>query len=92
MKVNEIITTSNKVLNTTYSLYTIVSYSTNARCKATKCMDILKELNSVMKLLIRYLLKYFDNHKLVLKNHKNREHKTQNPLKIFSLHARPLFF
>ena len=36
-------------------------------------MAILKELNSVMKLLISYLLKYFDNHKLVLKNNKNRE-------------------
>ena len=36
-------------------------------------MAILKELISVMKLLISYLLKYFDNHKLVLKNHKNRE-------------------
>ena len=76
MKVNEIITTSNKVLNTTYSLYTeSENDNTNVRCKAkaTKCMAILKELNSVMKLLISYLLKYFDNHKLVLKNHKNRE-------------------
>ena len=43
MKVNEIITTSNKVLNTTHSLYTeSESNNTNARCKTTKFMDILK--------------------------------------------------
>ena len=36
----------------------------------TKCMEIL---NSVMKLIVKYLLRDFDNHKLVLKNHKSME-------------------
>ena len=72
MKITEIITSSNKVLNTTYSLYTSES-NVKSKTRATKCMDILKELNSIMKLVISYLLKDFDNYKLVLKNNKNCE-------------------
>ena len=61
MKLEEIIPTSHKVLNNTYSLYTKSdSNSINARFKEKKCMEILKELNSVIKLLVKYLLRDFD--------------------------------
>ena len=69
MRVIDIITSSKKVLNTTFSLYTSESNVKN-KTKATKCMDILKELNSIMKLVISYLLRDFENSKLVLKNNK----------------------
>lgn len=42
MKVIDIITSSSKVLNTTYSLYSSEPYIKN-KDKSTKCMDILKE-------------------------------------------------
>ena len=72
MWVIDIITSSKKVLNTTFSLYTSESNVKN-KTKATKCMDILKELNSIMKLVISYLLRDFENSKLLLKNNKNCE-------------------
>ena len=70
MRIIDIISSSRKVLNTTFSLYISESYVKN-KAKTTKCMDVLKELNSIMKLVISYLLMDFENYKLVTRNHKN---------------------
>ena len=70
MKIIDIISSSRKVLNTTFSLYSSQSYVKN-KAKTTKCMDVLKELNSIMKLVINYLLRNFENSELVTSRYKN---------------------
>jgi len=83
MKVIDIITSSRKVLDTTYSLYTSVPFVRNKE-NSIRCINILKEVKKIMKKVIIYLLKDFDNYKLVLKNEKNCEFtfKTQSAKKI----------
>ena len=70
MRIIDIISSSRKVLNITFSLYISESYVKN-KAKTTKCMDVLKELNSIMRLVISYLLRDFENSKLVTLNDKN---------------------
>lgn len=83
MKVIDIITSSRKVLDTTYSLYTSEPFVRN-KANSIRCINILKEVKKIMKKVIIYLLKDFDNYKLVLKNEKNCEFtfKTQSAKKI----------
>ena len=60
MKIIDIISSSGKVLNTTFSLFLSGSH-VKSKAKTTKCMDVLKELNSIMKIVISYLLRDFEN-------------------------------
>ena len=70
MKVIDIISSSRKVMNTTFSLLLSGSH-VKSKTTITRCMDILKELNSIMKLVISYLLRDFENYKLVTSRNKN---------------------
>jgi hypothetical protein len=81
MKLEEIISTSRNVLSNTYSLYTRSdTNSYRARCEMTKCLKLLTELKSTMKNLIKYLLRDFQDHQIVLRNRADREllYKTKN--------------
>ena len=70
MKIIDIISSSRKVLNTTFSLFLSGSH-VKSKTTIAKCMDVLKELNSIMRLVISYLLRDFENSKLVTLNDKN---------------------
>ena len=64
MKVIDIISSSRKVMDTTFSLFLSGSH-VKSNTTVTRCMDILKEVNSIMKLIINYLLRNFEDSELV---------------------------
>ena len=87
MKIIDIISSSRKVLNTTFSLFLSGSHA-KSKTTLAKCMDVLKELKSIMRLVISYLLRDFENYKLVTRNNKNcsllSKQIVQSLLRIFS--------
>ena len=70
MKIIDIISSSRKVMNTTFSLFLSGSH-VKSNTTVTRCMDILKEVNSIMKLIINYLLRNFEDSELVKSKNKN---------------------
>ena len=70
MKIIDIISSSRRVMDTTFSLFLSESH-VKSNTTVTRCMDILKEVNSIMKLVINYLLRNFEDSELVTSKNKN---------------------
>ena len=70
MKIIDIISSSRRVMDTTFSLFLSESH-VKSNTTVTRCMDILKEVNSIMKLIINYLLRNFEDSELVTPKNKN---------------------
>jgi hypothetical protein len=70
MKIIDIISSSRRVMDTTFSLFLSESH-VKSNTTVTRCMDILKEVNSIMKLIINYLLRNFEDSELVTSKNKN---------------------